>query len=73
MKQIKLLNVSGKGQLVFRQEFSVDIPDVPLICIYGANGSGKTAFADNVDICLFGETANRWTENKKSTIYRTIQ
>lgn len=69
MKQIKLLNISGKGQLVFRQEFSVDIPDVPLICIYGANGSGKTAFADNVDICLFGETANRWTENKRSTIF----
>lgn len=69
MIQIKLLNISGKGQLVFRQEFSVDIPNEAVVCIYGPNGSGKTFFADGVDMCMFGETANRWTENKKSTIY----
>lgn len=69
MKSIKLLNVSGKGHLIFTEEFSVDIPDVPLVCVYGPNGSGKTSFVDFVPLSIWGITENRFADNKKSIIY----
>lgn len=69
MKSIKLKNISGKGHLIFHKEFSVDIPDLPLICVYGPNGSGKTSFVDFVTLSIWGITENRFADNKKSVIY----
>ena len=69
MKYNKLISVGGSGLVVFKDEFLIEIPDVPLVCVYGPNGSGKTSFIDVAPLSLWAATENRTADNKRSVIY----